>query len=136
MLTTGRGDHWILKSYCKLIKPMKKTSALLQKRLKREGNWNCVPPLFLLSLLGTRRSAIERRSRYVTLPRKQNFWMTTNPNCHLKVTHTVSNFTSLVTCHLSLYSDKCWRNFLGLNPKGLHLSLLVCSPTPQSFHVK
>ena len=29
MLTTGRGDHWILKSYCKLIKPMKKTNALL-----------------------------------------------------------------------------------------------------------
>ena len=60
---------------------------------------NCVPPLFLLSLLGTRRSAIERRSRYVTLPRKQNFWMTTNPNCHLKSDSHC--FKLYVTCHLS-----------------------------------
>ena len=59
----------------------------------------------------------ERRSRYVTLPYKQNFWMTTNWKRDFKIKKwipTVSN------CFI--YFVKCWRNFLRLNPKGPYLS--------------
>ena len=62
--------------------------------------------------------------------------------------HTVSKFIDLIQFHLIF--QKCWRNFLGLNPKGLYLSLekekenfVLCSSTPsmqacprnQKFHV-
>ena len=63
---------------------------------------------------------IERRSRCVMLPWKQNFWMTTNRKSHFKSVHIVSNFIDLIQFPLIF---KCWRNFLGLNPKGPYLIL-------------
>ena len=63
----------------------------------------------------------ERRSRFVTLPWKQNFWMTTTRKRHLKSEFALFQ-TSLILFNFIQFV-KCWRNYPGVNPKGPYVSL-------------
>ena len=66
--------------------------------------------------------SIDRRSRYVTFPRKQNFWMTTNSKRHLESEFPLFQTSSILFSFIQFV--KSWRNSLmGLNTKGPYLSL-------------
>ena len=64
---------------------------------------------------------IERRSRYVMLPWWQNFWMTTNRKRNLKTEFALFQTSSILFSFIKFV--KYWRNFLRLNPNGLHIYL-------------
>ena len=66
----------------------------------------------------------ERRSRYVTLPWWQSFCMITNWKRHLKSEFALFQ-TSWILFNFIFKFVKCCLNFLGLNPKGLHLQYCV-----------
>ena len=63
---------------------------------------------------------IEKRSRYVTLPWQQNFWMTTNQNVALKVD---SHCFKLHRSYLIHLICQMLAKFSGLISKGPYLSL-------------
>ena len=62
----------------------------------------------------------KRRSRYVTLPWWQSFCMIPNWKRHLKSEFALFQ-TSWILFNFIFKFVKCCLNFLGLNPKGLHL---------------
>ena len=59
---------------------------------------------------------MHRRSRYVTLPWKLNFWITTNRKRHLKREFALFQTSSILFNFIQFV--KCWRNYPGVNPKG------------------
>ena len=63
---------------------------------------------------------MHRRSRYVTLPWKENFWITTNRKRHLKREFVLFQTSSILLNFIQFV--KCWRNYPGVNPKGPYLS--------------
>ena len=67
--------------------------------------------------MGYSTAFIERRSRYVSLPWWQNFWMKTNRKSEFAL------FQTSTILFKFIWFVKWWRNFLGLNPKGPYLSL-------------
>ena len=64
---------------------------------------------------------IHRRSRYVTLPWKKNFWITTNRKRLLKSDFVLLQTSSILFNFIQFV--KCWRNYPGVNPKGPYVSL-------------
>ena len=62
----------------------------------------------------------ERRSRFVTLPWKQNFWITTTRKRHLKNEFALFQTSSILFNFIQFV--KCWRNYPGVNPKGPYVS--------------
>ena len=52
---------------------------------------------------------------------RKNFWMTTNRKRHLKCEFGLFQASSILFNFIQFV--KCWRHFLGLNPKGPYLSL-------------
>ena len=119
------------------------------RRAKRAERWTgqggraAAPFLLLILLLGSLRWSIiffslfsptaesgprllswdntpERRSRFVTLPWKQNFWITTTRKRHLKNEFALFQTSSILFNFIQFV--KCWRNYPGVNPKGPYVS--------------
>ena len=100
-------------------------SFLLLRLLLSSLRWSIIFFHFFLQLQSGPRllswdNTPERRSRFVTLPWKQNFWITTARKRHLKSEFALFQ-TSLILFNFIQFV-KCWRNYPGVNPKGPYVS--------------